>query len=230
MRDDELRDQLAAWIQPVQQLPAPDIEVIRQRARRRTVRNAAAGVAVIAALGGSVVLISSAVRSSPPAALRPAVLSPRSPAAPRCAARDLRIRGPESQTGTMPGIVTVIVLRNAGGTACSLEGWPRVAILGSRRGQAAVPISYRTATAAWSIEMTRVVLRPGASAAASILIGTPANASSCRFPTWAVTPPDSARKAVFHQPPGGPQVCLGDSIVVSPVYPGHTPRVSYAPR
>jgi hypothetical protein len=230
MRDDDLRDQLAAWIQPVQQLPAPDIEVIRRRARRRAVQNAAVGVAAIAVLGGSVILIRSAVRASSPAPQRPAIASPRSHAAPRCAAHDLRISGPGSQIGTMPGIVTVIVLRNAGGTRCSLEGWPTVAILGSRRGRTAVPISYRTATAAWSIERTRVVLRPGASAAASMLIGTPTSASNCRLPTWAITPPHSVRSVIVHQPPGGPRVCLGDSIIVSPIYPGRAPRVSYAPR
>ena len=48
MRDEELREQLKAWIRPVERLPAPDIAVIRRRARRRMMRNAAKAVAAVA--------------------------------------------------------------------------------------------------------------------------------------------------------------------------------------
>ena len=199
----------------------PDIGVINRLAGRPVARNTAVGVAAVAVLSSC----------ASPAAVRPALVtvSPRPMATPVCAEHDLRIRGPQSTVETMPGVVTVIVFRNAGGSACSLEGWPKVAILGPRPGPTAVPIRDGTATGAWSIALTRVLLRPGASAAASFLIGTPTNASGCGSPTWAVTPPQGVRRVVVHQTLGGPQVCVGDSIVVSPVYPGDTPRVSYSP-
>jgi Domain of unknown function (DUF4232) len=199
----------------------PDTGVIKRLTRRPVARNTAVGVAAVAVLSSC----------ASPAAVRPALVtvSPRPKATPMCAEHDLRVRGPASTVETMPGAVTVIVFRNAGGTACSLEGWPKVAILGPRPGPAAVPIRYGTATGAWSIALTRVLLRPGASAAASMLIGTPTNASGCDSPAWAVTPPQGVRREVVHEPRGGPQVCVGDSIVVSPVYPGDAPRVSYPP-
>lgn len=215
---EDLRGQCAAWILPVRRLPVADIEVIRRPARRLVARNAAIGLAAVVVLS-----------SCASAAVRPAAVSPRPMTTPPCAENDLRIRGPESPVETMPGSVTVIVFRNAGGTACSLEGWPKVALLGPRPEPATIPIRYGTATGAWSIALTRVLLPPGASAAASMLIATPTSASGCGSPTWAVTPPRGLRSVVVHQPPGGPRVCVGDSIVVSPVYPGQAPRVSYVP-
>jgi hypothetical protein len=50
MRDEELRERLAAWIRPVESLPAPDITILRRRTRRRRRRNAAMGVAALAAV------------------------------------------------------------------------------------------------------------------------------------------------------------------------------------
>jgi hypothetical protein len=185
---------------------------------------AVVGVAAIAVVGGSIAL------GRPPA--RPSASPPPGAGSdpfPRCAERDLRVGGPDNAVETMPGIVTVIVFRNAGGITCSVEGWPKVAILGTRPRPAAVPIRYAEATGAWSIGRTRIVLRPGASAASSMLIGTPANASGCGSPSWAITPPHGTRRLIVHRQPKTPQVCVGDSIVVSPVYPGHAPRVSYPP-
>jgi hypothetical protein len=81
MLDDELREQLAAWVRPVTTLPVPDIRVLRRRARRRGVRRAAAAavvtavaaaaaVGVVASLPGAGGLVSrgssSPVRGSPP--------------------------------------------------------------------------------------------------------------------------------------------------------------------
>jgi Protein of unknown function (DUF4232) len=183
---------------------------------------AVVGVAAIAVVGGSIALGRPSVR--PAVAVRPG-----SHPVPRCAERDLRVGGPDSAAETMPGIVAVIVFRNAGDITCSIEGWPKVAILGPRPRPAAVPIRYAEATGAWSIGRTRVVLRPGASAASSMLIGTPANASGCGSPNWAITPPHGTRRLTVHRQQTAPQVCVGDSIVVSPVYPGHAPRVSYPP-
>jgi hypothetical protein len=70
MRDEELRERLAAWIRPVESLPAPDIAVIRRRARHRMMRNAAIGVAaaaVVAAAAGAIVV--SLPRGGRPAAI-----------------------------------------------------------------------------------------------------------------------------------------------------------------
>jgi len=67
MRDEELRDQLAAWIRPVESVPAPDISVIRRRARRRAIRKVAAGIASVAVAGA----VASAVVANLPSSGRP---------------------------------------------------------------------------------------------------------------------------------------------------------------
>jgi hypothetical protein len=59
MRDEDLREQLAAWVRPVERLPVPDITVLRRRARRRRMRRAATGAAafaVVAVAAGVIVV------------------------------------------------------------------------------------------------------------------------------------------------------------------------------
>jgi hypothetical protein len=56
--DDELREQLADWVRPIQHLAIPDVAVLRRRARRRRARRAgaaAAATAVVAAIAITVV-------------------------------------------------------------------------------------------------------------------------------------------------------------------------------
>jgi Domain of unknown function (DUF4232) len=233
MRDEDLRDQLASWIEPVRGLPAPDIKVIRRRARRHRARSAGLAAAAIVLVIGAAAIIRSAVQA-PAAPLAPSAPSaPTAPTAParqhqaiaRCSGRDLRISGPQAPAVTMPGTVAAIVFRNTGSTSCMLEGWPKVAIAGPRPAPGTIPVKYATVTAAWSVRVSRVVLRPGASAAATLLIAAPVAATGCGSPAWSITPPGAARSVVIRGLSDSPPVCAGDTIVVSAVYRGHAPVI-----
>ena len=230
MRDEDLRDQLESWLAPVRRRPAPDLAVIRRRARRRRARGAAFAAAAIVVVIGSAAIIRSAISapSAPSAPLAPS--SPTAPARPhqataRCSGQDLQITGPQSPAVTMPGTVAVIVFRNTGATSCTLEGWPKVGIDGPRPAAGTIPVTYATTTAAWTVRVSRVVLRPGASAAATLLIAVPVTATGCGSPAWSITPPGATRSTVIRGPSDSPPVCAGGSIVVSAVYPGHAPVI-----
>jgi Protein of unknown function (DUF4232) len=259
MRDEDLRDQMAAWIRPVQELPVPDLAVIRRRVHRRRVRVAAAAAAAIAVVAGSGLLIRSAVAPSPaitrpaspaitrpaspaptrpasPAPTHPAVTGPPRPASARCSDSDLRVGWSPSYAGTMPGQVYAIVFLNTGTASCSLDGWPRMAILSPSQ-LTPVPVGYQSSAAAWAvISPAQIVLRPGTSVAANVLVGTPEDAGDCGRPTWAVTPPQgqasiTVAESVPPSPTTGPQylnqplVCANSTITVSPVFPGDGPQI-----
>jgi Toastrack DUF4097 len=49
MRDEDLREEFAAWLRPVREADPPDLPVIRRRLRRRRTRLAAGGAAALAA-------------------------------------------------------------------------------------------------------------------------------------------------------------------------------------
>ncbi|MGO8883201.1 MAG: DUF4232 domain-containing protein [Streptosporangiaceae bacterium] len=144
-----------------------------------------------------------------------------------CAQVHLHISGPRLRGDTMPGPVAIIVFRNTAKTACSLKGWPKVALLGPRPG--VVPVRDMTATGAWAMGVTRVVLRPGGSATSSMLIATPASVGECGMPGWALTPPGGPRPVHVRQQAGDPQICAGETLAVSPVYPGQVLRVTFGP-
>ena len=80
MLDEELRAALEAWVRPVASLPAPDIGVLRRRARRRGVRRAATAAAVTAVIAAVAIAITASVptgsRPGRPAAGGPGI-SPR---------------------------------------------------------------------------------------------------------------------------------------------------------
>jgi hypothetical protein len=63
--DEELRAGLADWVRPVAGLPAPDLRVLRRRARRRGLRRTAAAAAITAVLASAAVGITVGVSGSP---------------------------------------------------------------------------------------------------------------------------------------------------------------------
>lgn len=77
MLDDELREQLAAWVRPVTALAIPDVRVLRGRARRRRIRRAATAAAVTAVVAAVAVSVTAVI----PDPARPAQ-HPASPTAP----------------------------------------------------------------------------------------------------------------------------------------------------
>jgi Protein of unknown function (DUF4232) len=229
MTDEELREQLAAHARMLERTALPPLSVIRRRARRHTVRSAAvAGLAVVAVLAGVIAGVHAATGASP--ATRPKVTSPSGMA--WCAAGDVAVSIPNQLPDTtMPGTVYALVFRNVGPAACALEGFPQLAISAPRTLRA-VRVSYSGSSAAWGmIDVARVVLRPGASAAAMFLLGAPTDAHSCAVPTLSAVPPDSSRALPVRLPRSAlaPTVCANDSIQVSPVYPGHGPHIGSYP-
>ncbi len=115
MRDEELREQLAAWVRPVERLPVPDVTVLRHRARRRRVRQAAMGLAacvVVAATAG-------AFAAHLPLAGRPAATRTSSP-------HRITTTGPTPPTSPMPtlrppaGVADLRLVGASGTTAWEL--------------------------------------------------------------------------------------------------------------
>jgi hypothetical protein len=58
MRDEDLREEFAAWLRPVREAEPPGLPAIRRRLRRRRTRQAAGGTAVLAAVAGVAVAVS----------------------------------------------------------------------------------------------------------------------------------------------------------------------------
>jgi hypothetical protein len=71
MRDEDLREEFAAWLRPVRAADPPGLPVIRRRLRLRRARQAAGGTAALAAVAGIAVAVSATLGS------------PRAPAGPQ---------------------------------------------------------------------------------------------------------------------------------------------------
>jgi hypothetical protein len=71
MRDEDLREEFAAWLRPVREAEPPGLPVIRRRLRLRRARQAAGGTAALAAVAGIAVAVSATLGS------------PRAPAGPQ---------------------------------------------------------------------------------------------------------------------------------------------------
>jgi hypothetical protein len=79
MRDEDLREEFAAWLRPVREAEPPALPVIRRRLRRRRARQAAGGTVVLAAAAG--IAVAAGLLPGPPRvpAGPPAAGSTRSP-------------------------------------------------------------------------------------------------------------------------------------------------------
>ncbi|HEV2370945.1 MAG TPA: DUF4232 domain-containing protein [Streptosporangiaceae bacterium] len=239
MDDEQLREELSSWLRPEQQAPVPGIEVIRRRLRRRRASTAAAWAAVVVAAAGSAVVIHAAGG-------RPAV-NPRhytTAAAPACTLNNIRIGwslAPGQYSGTYmepPPIPYLLTFSNAGRTACSLAGWPRLTVA-QPRALRTVPIIDGTVSIRWVkngtasrvIEPTRVRLAPGGSAVATVTVDSGITESDCAGPLWEVGLPQGGGAASL-RPAGRATVnlCHGSTVDVSPVYPSGVPVTQNYPR
>jgi hypothetical protein len=237
MRDEQLREGLAAWLRPTVQAPAPDVSVIRRRLRRRRAGMAVAGTVVCVLGAGAAALIH--VTAPPAATMEGHGLA----SAPPCRGGQLRVARlaalVETSGVSMDPLPDTFLLqiRNAGPVACSVEGWPRLAIA-APRAMRAVPISDSTvstmATRRGSVSRvvrpTRVVLAPGAMAAATITVTFPLDEVGCANAVWSVTPPrGSTATPVRRARASAPHrqipllLCRSSTVVVSPVYPADVP-------
>jgi Protein of unknown function (DUF4232) len=235
MRDEDLRAALASWLRPARDVRPPDISVIRHRLRRRRTRGAAAGVVALAVVAGVTSGIRLTADGSSPATVRPADTASLSSGTPACTS--LGVFWSDRAADTMQGEVYALVFRNTAARSCVIEGWPKVTVRGPDFLTRLRAVDG--SASGWGpIEATRVTLRPGADAAASVQIGAPANAATCAAPTWSVTPPGGRRITILHeapapaghpQPAGPASLCADDGIEVSPVYPGDQPMTGPYP-
>jgi Protein of unknown function (DUF4232) len=229
MRDEDLRAALASWLQPARDVRPPDISVIRRRLRRRRTHVAAASVIALAVVAGLTSGIRLTAGRSSSATARPADTAAMQSGTGACTS--MRAFWSDQVADTMQGAVYALVFRNTAARSCVIEGWPKVTV----RGPTFLTRLHAIDAAASDggpIQVTRVTLRPGADAAATVQIGSPVNAANCAAPTWSVTPPggrgitivSEAPAPAGHQQPAGPTgLCADDSIEVSPVYPGDQP-------
>jgi len=235
MRDDQLREGLAAWLAPVQQAPAPDMLVIRRRLRRRRARQAAAGTALCAVAAGAAALIH--VSAAP----EPAIIGHGPVAVPACRGSQLRAE-PEAvlvRSGALsmePVPLTYLLrIQNTGRTACSLHGWPKVAVV-APPAMRAVPVRYATVSMRATksgevprvVEPAQVVLSPGARAVATATVTYPLDEVGCGNAVLSVTPPQSGRRTLIRRSQLSgtqrlPLICGSSTITVSPVYPASVP-------
>jgi Protein of unknown function (DUF4232) len=236
MRDEQLREELAAWLRPVQQAPAPDVSVIRRRLRRRRARKTITGT-VLCALGAGAVALVHVTAGSAPSMVGPGPVS-----APPCSGSQLRVdpvavRVPSNAfSNELLPTTDLLRIRNTGRAACSLEGWPNLAV-SAPRAMRAVPVSYGTVSlrptrrgpVSRVVEPTQVVLPPHTQAAATVTVTYPLAGVGCASAAWSVTPPHSSRPTLVRrsQISGMRQVrleiCQSSTIEVSPVYPAAVP-------
>jgi len=194
------------------------------------------GVVVLAAVAGVAFGIRVTGGRPGAGAVRPAGTAAGKAAVPACT--HLRVSWSGQPVETMPGVVYALVFRNTGAGPCVLEGWPRVRLRGPA-GLTGLRIFDGSASGGFGpIQATRVVLAPGAEAAADVQIGTPADGLGCAAPAWSVTPPGAARGTILSEAPAplgrlepaGPlSVCANGGVEVSPVYPGDQPRIGAYP-
>jgi Protein of unknown function (DUF4232) len=237
MEDEELRARFAALFRPVEQMRVPDVSVIRRRLRRRRAGQTTAGLLACAAVVASAGLIHQALGA-------PAPVAGPMPNAAGCANDDLQIgwlppAGPKGLFMEAPPETYLLSLRNTGATACSLKGWPRLAMASSRPPRLA-PVSYGTLstlfrpgaseTSSRIVEPTQVVLMPGAAALSAVTVALPPLQTGCVRTAWAITSPLTGSSPARRPPGGPPQICDGTSIVVSPIYPGSVPLSQNYPR
>ena len=90
MRDEDLREEFAAWLRPVRDAEPPGLPVIRRRLRRRRTRQAAGGSAALAAVAGVAVAVSAALGGL------------RAPAAPRATTGPQSTTSPLTQASSIP--------------------------------------------------------------------------------------------------------------------------------
>jgi hypothetical protein len=172
-----------------------------------------------------IVTPSTATSSAAPATVSPASVAPAATAASvaACAEHDLQVTNSSGPPGgAMGGETVAIVFTNTSSQACSMIGWPTIATPGLK-----TRIEYATFTGAgFVVPVTRLVVRVGGSAAASLeLYAAPGNSyGECDKPgSWAITPPGGG------QPTQLPWVqfqgaCLDGTVIVSPVYSGDVPE------
>jgi Protein of unknown function (DUF4232) len=168
-----------------------------------------------------------ALAASPASARPPAsrlVTSPR-PATAECQVSDLRISVPSAIAGDpaegMGKRAWNVVFRNIARTACSLRGWPRIAVRTTAGKTVVTKISDVTFSNLARIPDARIVLRPRQSAVVTAMSPT-APAGCVRGWTLGLTLPGADRSVTVPEPAGSFVPCTGGQLRLSPFYAEQT--------
>lgn len=251
MDDERLREDLRACVRTLGVGAAPPIAVLTRRIRARRIKFTAFASAFVLAGATGGILGAAAARSSEstsqvaaaptvpndtkasaetsapttPSAVSPLTSAPVPPV-DICSERNLELSNPRSLNGGMGAVVVAIVFRNVGSKPCALMGWPTITPVSVKAN-----VLYQTTTGSgFEVAVTRIVLRPGEAAAASLeLFAAPGGtygAQCAATGSWSVTPPGA------HGPervpwPAHQGPCSDGTVLVSPVYEGADPKVGY---
>jgi Protein of unknown function (DUF4232) len=138
-----------------------------------------------------------------------------------CRASDLRISVPAAITGDpadgMGKQAWNVVFRNIAGTACSVRGWPRVAVRATTGKTVATRVSDVRFSNLAVVPEAQIVLRPAQSAVVTAM--SPATPPGC-VDRWALglTLPGAGHPVTVHQPAGSHVPCVGGQLQLSPFY------------
>ena len=158
-----------------------------------------------------------------PASARPYPLGDRHVA--QCQASDLSISVPTAIKGDpargMGKQDWNLLFRNTSNTACSLGGWPRIAVHTTKGKTVATTVTDALSSNLAVVPDTPLALRPGQTAVVSAI--TPASKARCvtRW-TLALTLPGADRPVTVGAPTGSLVPCVGGRLQLSPFYAEQT--------
>jgi len=156
---------------------------------------------------------------------RPFPLAGRHAVAAQCQASDLRISVPAAIKGDpargMGKQDWNLLFLNTSSTACSLGGWPRIAVHTTKGKTVATTVTDVQSSNLAVVPDTPVVLRPGQTSVVSAI--TPVSRARCvtRW-TLALTLPGSDRPVTIGEPTGSLVPCVGGRLQLSPFFAEQT--------
>ncbi|HTX26592.1 MAG TPA: DUF4232 domain-containing protein [Streptosporangiaceae bacterium] len=175
--------------------------------------------AIIATVGAVALTAGPATALSAPLALG------RASGAATCQASDLHISVPVAIKGDpaqgMGKQAWNLLFRNTGSTACSLRGWPRIAVRTPKGKPVATTVTDAQASNLAVIPDARIVLWPGQTGVVTAI--SPATTSRC-VPRWTLglTLPGAGGPVTVGEPASSFAPCVGGRLQLSPFYAEQT--------
>ncbi len=176
----------------------------------------------LCAIAATVAAVALALAAGP-ASARPYPLGDRHMA--QCQASDLSINVPTAIKGDpargMGKQDWNLLFRNTSNTACSLGGWPRIAVHTTKGKTVATSVTDALSSNLAVVPDTPIGLRPGQTAVVSAI--TPVSKARCvtRW-TLALTLPGADRPVTVGAPAGSLVPCVGGRLQLSPFYAKQT--------
>jgi len=183
--------------------------------------------AALRAIAATAAAVAVVVLGAGPASARPGPSADiRTRLAPvGCQAADLRMSVPAAIEGDpdegMGKRAWNIVFRNISGAACTLRGWPQIAVHGTAAKTPTVTVSDVEYSNLALVPDAEIVLRPGQDAIVTAM--SPAAPAGCvvRW-TLGLTLPSEASQVTVREPAGPFVPCLGGQLRLSPFYSEQT--------